>query len=96
MFNNPSSSDPTHSVLSKACRAFGVVEMPLTSEQDHFGIILNEPAGKVAKVVVEHSVNLVVEVCHMGALHVSTGILNFESEGLVKQFEPRRGHQQGT
>jgi hypothetical protein len=28
--------------------------------QDHFGLILNEPAGKIAQVVVEHSVNLIV------------------------------------
>jgi hypothetical protein len=29
--------------------------------QDHFALILNEPAGKIAQVVVENSVNLVVE-----------------------------------
>jgi len=44
VFTNPDASDPTHSMLSK----------------DHFGLILNEPAGKVAKVVVEHSVNVIV------------------------------------
>lgn len=30
--------------------------------QDHFGLILNEPAGKIAQVVVEHTVNLIVQV----------------------------------
>jgi hypothetical protein len=29
--------------------------------QDHFALILNEPAGLVAKVVVENTVNLIVE-----------------------------------
>lgn len=29
--------------------------------QDHFGLILNEPAGKIAQVVVENSVNLIVK-----------------------------------
>jgi len=28
--------------------------------QDHFGLILNEPAGKIAIVVVQHTVNLIV------------------------------------
>jgi hypothetical protein len=44
VFTDPYASDPTHSMLSK----------------DHFDNILNEPAGKVAQVVVEHTVNLVV------------------------------------
>ncbi|RDB28776.1 hypothetical protein Hypma_015984 [Hypsizygus marmoreus] len=44
VFNNPNASDPTHSFLSK----------------DHFDLILNEPAGKIAQIVVEHSVNLIV------------------------------------
>jgi hypothetical protein len=34
VFNNPNASDPTHSLLAK----------------DHFGVILNEPAGELAKV----------------------------------------------
>ncbi|KAK1218701.1 hypothetical protein PQX77_018600 [Marasmius sp. AFHP31] len=45
VFNNPSASDPSHSILSK----------------DHFNLILNEPAGKIAKVVVTHSVQLIVQ-----------------------------------
>lgn len=45
VFNNPEASDPSHSMLSK----------------DHFGLILNEPAGKVAQIVVEHTVNLIVQ-----------------------------------
>ncbi|KAJ3571563.1 hypothetical protein NP233_g3672 [Leucocoprinus birnbaumii] len=44
VFDDPDASDPSHSILSK----------------DHFGLILNEPAGKIAQVVVEYSVNLIV------------------------------------
>jgi Heterokaryon incompatibility protein Het-C len=44
VFEESSASDPTHSMISK----------------DHFDNILNEPAGRVAQVVVEHAVNLVV------------------------------------
>ena len=28
--------------------------------KDHFGLILNEPAGKIAQVIVEYAVNLIV------------------------------------
>ncbi|KAF8167442.1 heterokaryon incompatibility protein Het-C-domain-containing protein [Crassisporium funariophilum] len=45
VFDNPNAHDPSHSLLSK----------------DHFGLILNEPAGKIAQIVVEHSVNLIVK-----------------------------------
>ncbi|KAF7307412.1 Heterokaryon incompatibility protein het-c [Mycena indigotica] len=45
VFNNPYASDPSHSLLSK----------------DHFGLILNEPAGKIAILVVRHSVNVIVQ-----------------------------------
>ncbi|PBK73910.1 heterokaryon incompatibility Het-C [Armillaria solidipes] len=45
VFNNPDASDPSHSILSK----------------DHFGLILNEPAGKIAQAVVVHSVELIVQ-----------------------------------
>ncbi|KAI9511719.1 heterokaryon incompatibility protein Het-C-domain-containing protein [Russula earlei] len=45
VFNDPHASDPTHSLLSK----------------DHFALILNEPAGKVAQVVVQYTVNIVVQ-----------------------------------
>ncbi|KAG6873655.1 hypothetical protein C0995_012588 [Termitomyces sp. Mi166 len=43
VFNDPRASDPTHSFLSK----------------DHFNLILNEPAGRVARVVVKNTVGLV-------------------------------------
>ncbi|ORY92909.1 heterokaryon incompatibility Het-C [Leucosporidium creatinivorum] len=45
VFNNPHSSDPTHSFLSK----------------DHFVLILNEPAGKIATIVVSHTVKAIVK-----------------------------------
>ncbi|TFK49110.1 Het-C-domain-containing protein [Heliocybe sulcata] len=45
VFNDPRASDPTHSFLSK----------------DHFNLILNEPAGQLAKIVVAHTVSLVVK-----------------------------------
>ncbi|TYJ55362.1 hypothetical protein B9479_003977 [Cryptococcus floricola] len=45
VWTNPNASDPTHSYLSK----------------DHFALILNQPAGEIAKIVVEHTVNLVVK-----------------------------------
>ncbi|PPQ99587.1 hypothetical protein CVT24_005166 [Panaeolus cyanescens] len=44
VFNNPHAHDPSHSMLSK----------------DHFGLVLNEPAGKIAQIVVRHTVNLLV------------------------------------
>lgn len=45
VFDDPNASDPTHSVMSK----------------DHFALILNEPAGKIARIVVVHAVSLVVQ-----------------------------------
>ncbi|KAH9470909.1 hypothetical protein Pst134EA_004820 [Puccinia striiformis f. sp. tritici] len=45
VFDNPHADDPTHSLLSK----------------DHFGLILNEPAGNLAKIIVKHAVNGVVQ-----------------------------------
>lgn len=44
VFNNSNASDPSHSMISK----------------DHFDNILNEPAGKIAKVVVEVAVHKIV------------------------------------
>ncbi|CCA67339.1 related to Het-c heterokaryon incompatibility protein [Serendipita indica DSM 11827] len=44
VFHDPNASDPTHSILSK----------------DHFNLILNEPAGNLAKIIVIHTVKLVV------------------------------------
>lgn len=46
VFDNPKASDPTHSILAK----------------DHVDLILNEPAGRVAQIVVENTVRLVVHV----------------------------------
>ncbi|KAG6879454.1 hypothetical protein C0992_002585, partial [Termitomyces sp. T32_za158] len=51
VFDNPDASDPSHSFLSKANHEF----------QDHFDLILNEPAGKIAQLVVENTVNLIVQ-----------------------------------
>jgi ribosomal protein S5 len=65
VFNDQNASDPTHSVLSKVRLTFRSGRTTLIPAQDHFGIILNEPAGKVAKAVVEHSVKLIVEVCRV-------------------------------
>ncbi|KAH8106508.1 Het-C-domain-containing protein [Phellopilus nigrolimitatus] len=44
VFNDPGASDPTHSFLSK----------------DHFNLILNEPAGKIAKAVVSYAAKQIV------------------------------------
>ncbi|KAF9268848.1 Het-C-domain-containing protein [Marasmius fiardii PR-910] len=54
VFNDPQASDPTHSFLSK----------------DHFNLILNEPAGHIAKVVVTHTVNLVVKAWDDSSVNV--------------------------
>ena len=45
VFNDPRASDPTHSFLSK----------------DHFNLILNEPAGNLAKIIVKNAVTQVVK-----------------------------------
>ncbi|KAJ3735714.1 heterokaryon incompatibility protein Het-C-domain-containing protein [Lentinula guzmanii] len=45
VFNDPRASDPTHSFLSK----------------DHFNLILNEPAGHLARIIVIYTVTLVVK-----------------------------------
>ncbi|UZJ54049.1 hypothetical protein CBS101457_003369 [Exobasidium rhododendri] len=45
VFDNPTASDPTHSMLSK----------------DHFGLVLNEVAGRVAIIIVRHCTNLIVK-----------------------------------
>ncbi|KAF8575733.1 heterokaryon incompatibility Het-C [Ramaria rubella] len=44
VFDDPNASDPSHSMLAK----------------DHFDLLLNDPAGKIAQVVVEHTVNWIV------------------------------------
>ncbi|KAJ1311238.1 hypothetical protein OPQ81_009738 [Rhizoctonia solani] len=53
VFNDPRASDPTHSFLSK----------------DHFGLILNEPAGNLAKIIVSHSVRMVVNAWDNPSVH---------------------------
>ncbi|EGO03783.1 hypothetical protein SERLA73DRAFT_165377 [Serpula lacrymans var. lacrymans S7.3] len=45
VFNDPLASDPTHSFLSK----------------DHFNLILNEPAGHLAKIILTYTVNWVTK-----------------------------------
>ncbi|GAA5960368.1 hypothetical protein JCM21900_003530 [Sporobolomyces salmonicolor] len=45
VFNNPHASDPTHSFLAK----------------DHFSLILNEPAGQIAILILRHTVKLIVK-----------------------------------
>ncbi|EIM92702.1 Het-C-domain-containing protein [Stereum hirsutum FP-91666 SS1] len=45
VFDDPEASDPSHSLLSK----------------DHFQLILNEPAGKIAQTVVQYSVGHIVK-----------------------------------
>ncbi|GAA5928728.1 Het-C domain-containing protein [Sporobolomyces koalae] len=63
VFDNPHSSDPTHSFLSK----------------DHFGLILNEPAGNLAIIILKHTVNLIVKAwddTSMNVDHVASDILS--------------------
>ncbi|TIA70156.1 hypothetical protein E3P91_03227 [Wallemia ichthyophaga] len=45
VFDDPDASDPTHSMLAK----------------DHFGNVLNAPAGRLAKLMITHIVNAVVK-----------------------------------
>ncbi|EIN08362.1 Het-C-domain-containing protein [Punctularia strigosozonata HHB-11173 SS5] len=62
VFNDPRASDPTHSFLSK----------------DHFNLILNEPAGNLAKIIVKHTASLVVRAwddTSMNVQHVTSDIL---------------------
>ncbi|KAF8649338.1 hypothetical protein AX16_005873 [Volvariella volvacea WC 439] len=54
VFNDPHASDPTHSFLSK----------------DHFNLILNEPAGQIAKVIVTHTVNAVTKAWEDSSVNV--------------------------
>ncbi|KAG2363672.1 heterokaryon incompatibility protein Het-C-domain-containing protein [Suillus spraguei] len=55
VFNDPYASDPTHSFLSK----------------DHFNLILNEPAGNIAKIILRHTVNLVTKAWDDSSLDVN-------------------------
>ncbi|TDL18750.1 Het-C-domain-containing protein [Rickenella mellea] len=54
VFNDPRASDPTHSFLSK----------------DHFNLILNEPAGNLAKVIVNHTVINIVRAWDDNSVNV--------------------------
>jgi hypothetical protein len=62
VFDDPDASDPSHSLLSKA----GIFSLSFSTGlkllQDHFALILNEPAGKTALVVVRYAVGLIVNV----------------------------------
>jgi hypothetical protein len=69
VFDNPHADDPTHSFLSKdqsvlfpSCppqfRATSNLVAP--SSVLSFGLILNEPAGNLAIIVLRHTVNLIV------------------------------------
>ncbi|KAG9126619.1 hypothetical protein FRC07_002769 [Ceratobasidium sp. 392] len=53
VFNDPRASDPTHSFLSK----------------DHFGLILNEPAGNLAKIIVTHTVQMIAKAWDDTSVH---------------------------
>lgn len=54
VFNDPRASDPTHSFLSK----------------DHFNLILNEPAGHLAKIIVVHAAGLVIKAWDDNSVNV--------------------------
>jgi len=54
VFNDPRASDPTHSFLSK----------------DHFNLILNEPAGHLARIILIHTVTLVIKAWDDNSVNV--------------------------
>ncbi|KAF9525082.1 heterokaryon incompatibility protein Het-C-domain-containing protein [Crepidotus variabilis] len=54
VFNDPRASDPTHSFLSK----------------DHFNLILNEPAGQLARIIVVHTVKAVINAWDNNSVNV--------------------------
>ncbi|KAH7920181.1 Het-C-domain-containing protein [Leucogyrophana mollusca] len=58
VFNDPRASDPTHSFLSK----------------DHFNLILNEPAGHLAKIILTHTVNWVIKAWDDTSVNVNQAI----------------------
>ncbi|EAU89396.1 heterokaryon incompatibility protein HET-C [Coprinopsis cinerea okayama7 len=58
VFNDPRASDPTHSFLSK----------------DHFNLILNEPAGKLAQVIVINTVPLIIKAWDDASVNVNQTI----------------------
>jgi len=64
VFNNAHASDPSHSMLSKVIRlAASPIQCTtfIYVSQDHFGLILNEPAGKIAQVLIQYTTKLIVE-----------------------------------
>lgn len=77
VWNDWNASDPTHSFLSKVSESWGLVHA-LTRFQDHFALILNQPAGEIAQAIVEYTVNLVVKAWddpNMPTQHVTEPIL---------------------
>ena len=91
VFDNPNSTDPTHSMLSK----------------DHFSCYLNEPAGQVAIVIIKHAVTQVVQAwsdpninphqaidniltvfCHPSFLNVNNPV-HMEMWGVVEKWLAR-------
>ncbi|KND02730.1 uncharacterized protein SPPG_01813 [Spizellomyces punctatus DAOM BR117] len=67
IFTNPHCSDPTHSLLSK----------------DHFDLFLNEPAGLVAKVIVEHIVKAVVKAWSTSDASATSEAINLAMQVFV-------------
>lgn len=69
VFNDPRASDPTHSFLSKdhfvRIRAHRM-RQALTPFQN---LILNEPAGNLAMIIVKHTVSLVVKAWADTSVH---------------------------
>ncbi|KAH0581396.1 hypothetical protein H2248_012481 [Termitomyces sp. 'cryptogamus'] len=68
VFNDPRASDPTHSFLSK----------------DHFNLILNEPAGRVARVVVKNAVGHIQKAWDDNSVNVHS----LTEEVLQAMFHP--------
>ncbi|KAJ7682980.1 heterokaryon incompatibility protein Het-C-domain-containing protein [Mycena rosella] len=58
VFDDPHASDPTHSFLSK----------------DHFNLILNEPAGHLARLVLIHAVTLIIKAWDDNSVNVHHAI----------------------
>ncbi|RPD82107.1 heterokaryon incompatibility Het-C [Lentinus tigrinus ALCF2SS1-7] len=73
VFDDSNASDPSHSLLSK----------------DHFALILNEPAGKIALVVVQYSVKLLVQVRSQDAVS-STKRLTVNIQAWSDNSDPDR------
>ncbi|KAI0051363.1 Het-C-domain-containing protein [Auriscalpium vulgare] len=72
VFNDPRADDPTHSFLSK----------------DHFDLILNEPAGNLAKIVVKYSVSRIAKAWD----DTSVNVHNLAEDILQCLFHPDFHH----